>query len=171
MGILSSACVGSIVGEGRMTFLVYGRVSFLRKLRRMPMRKGPISGYWLFDRQETVWRRERRMKTVSWAYSFYLWDIESFRKQKGREGRNSWQRGLGNVHRPGNVLLKSFFLGPAMGQHSKSLGSAGNSSMTHGTLLLYFQNSSMTHGTLLLYFQSLLTLHKSLSNSERKPLI
>lgn len=167
MGILSSACVGSIVGVGRMTFLVYGRVSFLRKLRRMPMRKGPISGYRLFDRQETVWRRERRMKTVSWTYSFYLWGIESFRKQKGRDGKGGWGVSIG----PGNVLLKSFFLGPAMGQHSKSLGSAGNSSMTHGTLLLYFQNSSMTHGTLLLYFQSLLTLNKSLSNSERKPLI
>lgn len=37
-----------------MAFLAYGRVSFSRNLRGLPMREGPISGYLLFYRQEMV---------------------------------------------------------------------------------------------------------------------
>lgn len=77
-------------------------------------------------------------KTAPRTWDFYLGEMESFRKQKEREGRISWKGGsIG----PGKVFWKNFFLGLPIGQpldDLKGFNSASNSWVAQESLLLCF---------------------------------
>lgn len=92
-----------------MAFLACSRVSFSRKLRRMPMRKGPSSEHLLFhSRRRCGAEMSKGMENCSQNLGLLFGRNGIFQKAEGKGWKGLMERG---IHRPRKGVSGEFFLG------------------------------------------------------------